>query len=226
MNQVSDETLYKCIAAVLSGSQANKRKFIESVDLQICLKNYDPQVNKRFTGTVQLPYAPSLKHSVCIIGDEKHCDEAKAKNIYFLSIKDLKSLGKRKSSQLAKNYDAFLVSESLVEQIPQPICQRLRRAGKNPIHLSDQDDMGAKITVLRSTIRFQIKTANSLSVSVGNVAMSEHKLAENIHLAVNFLVSELQDHWQNIRSLHIKSTMGPPHVIFNDTLSTNPQTSA
>ncbi len=31
-----------------------KRKFVETVELQIGLKNYDPQRDKRFSGTVKL----------------------------------------------------------------------------------------------------------------------------------------------------------------------------
>lgn len=37
-----------------------KRKFIETVELQIGLKNYDPQRDKRFSGTVKsvVSYVP------------------------------------------------------------------------------------------------------------------------------------------------------------------------
>ena len=38
-----------------------------------------------------------------------------------------------------------------------------------------------------------------LSVAVGNIGMSEEQLVQNIHLAVNFLVSLLKKHWQNVR---------------------------
>ena len=34
------------------------RKFTETIELQIGLKNYDPQKDKRFSGTVKLPYMP------------------------------------------------------------------------------------------------------------------------------------------------------------------------
>ena len=34
------------------------RKFTETVELQVGLKNYDPQKDKRFSGTVKLPYTP------------------------------------------------------------------------------------------------------------------------------------------------------------------------
>lgn len=35
-----------------------KRNFLETVELQIGLKNYDPQRDKRFSGTVKLPNIP------------------------------------------------------------------------------------------------------------------------------------------------------------------------
>ena len=35
-----------------------KRNFLETVELQIGLKNYDPQRDKRFSGTVKLPRVP------------------------------------------------------------------------------------------------------------------------------------------------------------------------
>ena len=53
MSKVSREQLYECVAAVLKNSQDKKRKFVETVDLQIGLKNYDPQKDKRFSGTVK-----------------------------------------------------------------------------------------------------------------------------------------------------------------------------
>ena len=33
--------------------ETKKRKFAETIDLQIGLKNYDPQKDKRFSGTVK-----------------------------------------------------------------------------------------------------------------------------------------------------------------------------
>ena len=38
--------------------ETKKRKFLETVELQIGLKNYDPQRDKRFSGTVRLPVVP------------------------------------------------------------------------------------------------------------------------------------------------------------------------
>lgn len=45
-------------AGVLEGAKSKQRKFVETVELQIGLKNYDPQKDKRFSGSVKLPYCP------------------------------------------------------------------------------------------------------------------------------------------------------------------------
>lgn len=43
---------------MLGGAKEKQRKFTETVELQIGLKNYDPQKDKRFSGSVKLPYCP------------------------------------------------------------------------------------------------------------------------------------------------------------------------
>ena len=52
-SKVSKETLYESVAIVLKAAKDKQRKFQETVDLQIGLKNYDPQKDKRFSGTVK-----------------------------------------------------------------------------------------------------------------------------------------------------------------------------
>ena len=52
-SKVARDTLYDAVRSVLQGSQDKKRKFTETVELQISLKNYDPQKDKRFSGTVK-----------------------------------------------------------------------------------------------------------------------------------------------------------------------------
>lgn len=54
--------------AIQQASKDKKRKFLETVELQIALKNYDLSKDKRFSGSVRLPYLPRPKFSVCILG--------------------------------------------------------------------------------------------------------------------------------------------------------------
>lgn len=52
-SKVSKDILYECVNEVLKGSKKKHRRFLETVELQIGLKNYDPQKDKRFSGTVK-----------------------------------------------------------------------------------------------------------------------------------------------------------------------------
>jgi len=219
MSKVSRDTLYESIGEILKGSKAEtgkQRKFLETVELQITLKNYDPQKDKRFSGTVKLPNIPRPKQQICVIGDAAHNDEAESKGVPHMSADDLKKLNKDKKlvKKLAKKYDAFLASESLIKQIPRLLGPGLNKAGKFPTMLTHQDDMLGKVNDIKATIKFQMKKVLCLNVAVGNVGMTEDQLVQNMNLAINFLVSLLKKNWQNVKSLTVKSTMGKPQRIY------------
>jgi large subunit ribosomal protein L10Ae len=216
MSKVSRDTLFESVNAVLQHSQEKKRKFTETVELQISLKNYDPQKDKRFSGTVKLRNIPRPKMSVCVLGDQQHCDEAKANNVPCMDTEALKKLNKNKKlvKKLAKKYDAFLASDVLIKQIPRIVGPGLNKAGKFPSQLTHNESMIAKIDEVRATIKFQMKKVLCLAVAVGHVNMTPEELVANINLAINFLVSLLKKNWQNVRALYIKSSMGPAQRVF------------
>ena len=56
MSKISTDKMKKCIAEALANRK--KRGFAETIDLQIGLKDYDPNKDKRFAGTVKLPHIP------------------------------------------------------------------------------------------------------------------------------------------------------------------------
>lgn len=205
------------VAELLTYSnETKKRNFLETVELQIGLKNYDPQRDKRFSGTVKLPTVPRPNMSVCILGDQHDIDRAKHGGVDSMSADDLKKLNKNKKliKKLARKYDAFISSESLIKQIPRLLGPGLSKAGKFPTSVSHADDLGGKITEVKSTIKFQLKKVLCLGVAVGNVGMTEDELLGNIMLAINYLVSLLKKGWQNIGSLTIKATMSPPRRLY------------
>ena len=79
----------------------------------------------------RLRHIPRKKFRVCLLGDQQHIDEAKTKDIPAMSADDLKKLNKdkKKVKKLAKSYDAFLCSDTLIKQIP-----RLLGPGLNKVH--------------------------------------------------------------------------------------------
>ena len=81
---------------LVSSNDEKPRKFTETVELQIGLKNYDPQRDKRFSGTVRLPNIPRPQMKICILADAAHIDQAKAIKLDFMSVDDLKKMNKQK----------------------------------------------------------------------------------------------------------------------------------
>lgn len=202
------------LAASLEGEK--KRNFTETVELQIGLKNYDPQRDKRFAGSIRLPNTPKPRMTVCVLGDEIHCDQAKALGVDFRSADDLKKLNKDKKlvKKLAKAYDFFLASESIIKQIPRLLGPGLNKAGKFPTPVAHSDSMKEKIEEARATIKFQLKKVLCIGVAVGHVAMTEDEVLANAMMSINFLVSLLKKNWQNVKSLYLKTSMGTPIRIF------------
>uniref|UniRef100_A0A8I5YU22 Large ribosomal subunit protein uL1 n=1 Tax=Pongo abelii TaxID=9601 RepID=A0A8I5YU22_PONAB len=177
--------------SLLHGNRRKRRKFLETVELQISLKKYDPQKDKRFSGTIRLKSTPRPRFSVCVL----------AVDIPHMDIEALKKLNKNKKpvKKLAKKYDAFLASESLIKQIPRILGPGLNKAGKCPSLLTHNENMVAKVDEVKSTIKFRMKKVLYLAVAVGHVKMTDDELVYNIHLAVNLLVSLLKKNWQNVR---------------------------
>lgn len=214
MSKLSNDVLKESIAKLLEASRAKPRKFMETIELQIGLKNYDPQKDKRFSGSVKLPYIPRPRMKVCVLGDVKHCEQATAIQVDSKSVEDLKKLNKNKKlvKKLAQSYHAFLASESVIKQIPRLLGPGLNKAGKFPSPIVKE--VQGQVNETKASIKFQLKKVLCMGVAVANVSMADGEIRTNVVYAVNFLVSLLKKNWQNVRCLYIKSTMGKPIRIF------------
>merc|ERR1712098_697689 len=127
--------------------------------LQIGLKDYDTQRDKRFAGTVMLPHVPRPRMKVCVLGDAVHCEQASKLGIDHKSVEDLKKLNKNKKlvKKLAQEFDAFVASQSLIPMIPRLLGPGLNKAGKFPTMIAASDNMEVKLDNIRSNVKFQLK---------------------------------------------------------------------
>ena len=228
MSKLNSEILEKACADILAFAkggkimvggeekQGKKRKFTESIELQITLKNYDPRKDKRFSGSFKLPVQPRPNMSFCVLANAAHVAKCKELGCEFMTVEDLKKLNKNKKlvKKLAHKYDFFLASDTLIKQIPRLLGPGLNRSGKFPTRVGKNDVMEDKINDVKSTIKFQMKKVMCLNLAVANVDMTEAEVALNVQLAANFLTSLLKKGWQNIKVMYIKSTMGPVQQIY------------
>jgi large subunit ribosomal protein L10Ae len=102
----------------------------------------------------------------------------------------------------------------MIKQIPRLLGPGLNKAGKFPTLISQTEPLSGKMDELKSTVKFQLKKVLCMSVAVGHVNMDILECIDNMKLAINFLVSLLKKNWQNIKTLHIKTTMGKPQRIY------------
>merc|ERR1711977_342490 len=175
MSKVSNDHLKKCIADCLAGAEDKKREFVETIELQIGLKNYDPQKDKRFAGNIKLPHIPRPKMRVCVLGDAYHCEKAAALGLEFKNAEGLKNFNKNKKliKKFAKKYHSFVASEALIKQIPRLLGPGLNKAGKFPTLVQQQEELSTKVDEVKATIKFQLKKVLCLNVAVGHCGMSE-----------------------------------------------------
>ncbi|TVU10573.1 hypothetical protein EJB05_44154 [Eragrostis curvula] len=232
MSKLQTEVLKEAISLVVAEAKEKNRKFTETVELQIGLKNYDPQKDKRFSGSVKLPHIPRPKMKVCMLGDAQHVEEAEKMGLDYMDVEALKKMNKNKKlvKKLAKKYHAFLASEAIIKQIPRLLgpglnkagkcafvillCRVIARHSKFPTLVTHQESLESKVNETKATVKFQLKKVLCMGVAVGNLSMEEKQIQQNIQMSVNFLVSLLKKNWQNVRCLYIKSTMGKPNRVF------------
>lgn len=209
MSKLQSDSLREAISQVKNDAAEKKRKFTETIELQIGLKNYDPQKDKRFSGSVKLPHIPRPKMKVCMLGDAQHVEEAEKIGLEYMDVEGLKKLNKNKKlvKKLAKKYHAFLASEAVIKQIPRLLGPGLNKAGKFPTLVTHQESLESKVNEIKATVKFQLKKVLCMGVAVGNCDMEEKQIFQNVQMSVNFLVSLLKKNWQNVSTSFISSSV-------------------
>merc|ERR1712078_757150 len=189
------------------------RKFQQTVELQIGLKDYDPQKDKRFVGTVRLPNVPRPKLKICLIADAKHQDEVAATGVEIevITLDNLKKFNKDKKQikRWAKQYSLLIATDNLVKKIPVVCGPTLNRIGMFPQPITHAEPLAKKLEDIKASVKWQLKKVVCLNVAAGHEKMTDEQLRANLVTALNFLASLTKKGWHNIKSVNMKCTMGP-----------------
>ena len=204
----------ECVASVLKPNK--QRKFRETIELQIGLKDYDPKKDKRFSGAIKLPNVCKDTYKICIIGDAAHIDEAKALGLEFIDVDGVTKFNKDKKiiKKWAKKYDLLLATDTIAKKLPKIMGPTLNKIGMFPQVITHKEPLKDRMNELKTTVKFQLKKVLCIHVAIGHVNLSEDELRTNLTMAVNFLVSLLKKQWNNVKSLNVKSTMGAPYRLY------------
>lgn len=86
-------------------------------------------------------------------------------------------------------------------------------AGKFPTLVTHQESLESKVNETKAMVKFQLKKVLCMGVAVGNVAMEEKQVFQNVQMSVNFLVSLLKKNWQNVSQLLHLHTRGSSYCM-------------
>ncbi|MHC1624914.1 MAG: 50S ribosomal protein L1 [Methermicoccaceae archaeon] len=193
--------------------QAPERKFVESVDLAINLKNIDMSIpQNRVDVEIHLPKGRGNPVSVCVFAKGDNALRAKDAGAVVFPPEEIEELGadKKKARDIAEKYDFFISEPQYMPQIGKALGPILGPRGKMPKPLTpDKDIVDIIQSLSKGAVRVRSKDKKTFHVPIGRRDMAPEDIAENAYEVLSTVESTLRGGKQNIRSVYVSTTMGP-----------------
>jgi len=195
--------------------KSEKRKFTQSVELVLSLKDIDMKSPEgRIQELVELPHsAPEKANRICVIASGELALKAKRANADFVIEKpDLEGLAgkKRDLRKIAAEYDFFVAEAPLMPLVGRILGPVLGPRGKMPVPVPPTADIASLITRYRKTVIARMRNQPILQCRVGAENMKEEELADNIQAVLRAVEGKLKKGMKNVKFAYIKTAMGAP----------------
>ncbi|MCI0497406.1 MAG: 50S ribosomal protein L1 [Thermoplasmata archaeon] len=189
-----------------------ERKFLESVELAINLKDInltDPK--NRINEEVTLPHGRGRAVKIAAICSGEMALKAKKSADLVVQVEELEDLAGDKiaAKRVARDHEFFIAEAPLMPVIGKRLGVFLGPRGKMPRPLPPGSDPTPMIENLRRVVRVRTKDRPTFHVPVGTRDMPPEQLAGNINAVLKRLETKLERGMLNVRSIYIKTTMGP-----------------
>ena len=197
-------------------SNAPKRKFVESVDITFTIKDVDlKNPTNRIKEEIRLPSGRGRELNIAMFAASEAATKAKAAGLTVFSPQDIEDFGgnKGKAKKVANSYDFFLSEVPHMGLIGRYLGVVLGPRGKMPRPVPPTLDPGIIAAGLKSTVVVKSGDKTTFHVPIGTASQSEEELYANAMEIYNRVISKLERGIGNIRSLYIKTTMGPAQQI-------------
>tara|TARA_B100000530_G_scaffold218314_1_gene140187 strand:- start:202 stop:858 length:657 start_codon:yes stop_codon:yes gene_type:complete len=188
-----------------------ERKFKESLELYITLKDIDVKKGFALNEVIQLPNQMSKPAAVCVMasGDMGlKAKEAKADEVLDNDNVNKLAEDKRASRKLINKYDFFLADTKLMPVVGKSLGQLLGPRGKMPTPVPFNAPIESFLGRFKTSIRVRVKNSLSISCKIGDSEMDEQQVAANAMAVINNLRGKFPNGDKNIRKYMIKTTMG------------------
>jgi large subunit ribosomal protein L1 len=208
---VTDRHLRELIKQARDG--LDKRRFTQSAELTLILKDIDVKRGFSLNEVVSLPHKLTDGSAICLIGSGDLAMRARKVGIpTVLEPQELDRLGtnKREARKLVRKHDFFLSDTSLMPSVGRSIGQFLGPKGKMPTPLPYGAPLESIVNRFQTSIRLRVKNQLSVSARVGDENMDDSSLANNSVAVVSALEKKLPQGEKNIHGAVFKFTMSRP----------------
>ncbi len=190
-----------------------ERKFSESIDLAINLKNLDMnQPQNRIDEEIILPNGLGRPIKIAVFSKGETAQRAKAAGAdYVFDPEEISVLGedKTRAKNLAEEVNFFIAEAAYMPTIGKTLGQVLGPRGKMPIPLTPDKDVVQIINKSRNSIKVRSKDKMTFHISIGKKDMDPVKLSENLEAVINRIEHRYERGLYNVKSIYVKTTMGP-----------------
>ena len=194
-------------------AKPEKRKFVQSIELVINLRDVDPKKpESKIQELIELPYPPGKKNRICVVASGEMVLKAKKAGADLVVERgDLEALmgDKKKQKELAKTYDFFIAEAPLMPIVGRSLGATLGPKGKMPTPIPPTANIADQIKKHRKIVLVRLRGQPVLQCGVGNENMSDEEIAENVQTVIRRVEGKLKRGIKNIRSVNLKTTMGP-----------------
>lgn len=189
--------------------KSKKRNFTQTFDLIVNLKNLDlKKPENKIDLDVTLPYSKGKSANICIFADTTY-SKAKKTGVDVISKDELNKMGKEKGKELSNKYDSFFAEAPLMPTIGKILGPVLAPKGKMPSPYKPTDNVEEIVEKSGNRITFKVKIP-LIQIPIGNEKMEDNKIKENIDAVIEHVKERLPKGNQQVKSILLKLTMGPP----------------
>jgi large subunit ribosomal protein L1 len=195
-----------------------KRKFAQSVDLIINLKELDlKKPEEQVDVWVPLTFSRGKITKIAALVGPEMAEQAKTACETVIAQDEFKRYeGQKKAiKKLAKTHEYFIAQANIMPDVAKYFGRVLGPRGKMPnpkggCVVPPNANLKALTEKLKRTLHVVAKTQLSAKCSVGKEDMPEDQLLENIMSVYNAVLHALPQEQNNIKSILLKFSMGPP----------------
>jgi large subunit ribosomal protein L1 len=196
-------------------AKSKQRKFSQSFDLIINLKEFDTKKESKVEDFITLPHGRGKEAKVCALVGPEMKDLAKECDNVVLANEFSKYQDARQCRKLARAYDFFIGQATIMPQIAKTFGKYFGPIGKMPNPKGGQIvppnlNLSLLVKKFKKTSKISVSKVPIASCRIGDEKMTDEHIAENIIFAMDHIEHAFPRGKANIQNILIKTTMGAP----------------